>query len=153
MVQRIFRLIVLLVLVLGLASLTACSGRLALEQAVSTGMPKSDPLNGSAAESLWQMAVTAQENNQLAAAGRYLERALYMEPDSSWLYRELAELRLREGDAQSAEMMAQRSLRLAPPQPAYQSALWQLIATARLRQGDSDGAARAQAEVEKLKRR
>jgi len=150
MVQRVFRLIVLFVLVTALA---ACSGRMAMEQTAPTGMPKSDPLNGSAAESLWQMAVTAQENNQLAAAGRYLERALYMEPDSSWLYRELAELRLREGDAQSAEMMAQRSLRLAPPQPAYQSALWQLIATARLRQGDSDGAARAQAEVAKLKRR
>src|SRR5690554_362118 len=123
MVQRIFRLIVLLVLVTDLA---ACSGRMAMEQTAPTGMPKSDPLNGSAAESLWQMAVSAQENNQLAAAGRYLERALYMEPDSSWLYRE------ESGSIYSAEMMAQRSLRLAPPQSAYQSALWQLIATARL---------------------
>src|SRR5690554_748909 len=136
-----------------MTNLTTCSGRMTMEQTTPTSMPKSDPLNGSAAESLWQMAVSAQENNQLAAAGRYLKRALYMEPDSSWLYRELAKLRLREGDAQSAEMMTQHSLRLTPPQSAYQSALWQLIATARLRQGDSDGAARAQAEVEKLKRR
>lgn len=152
MVQRLVRLIALLVFVSGLATLVACNGRLAMEP-TTTGIPKSDPLNGSAGESLWQLAVSAQENNQLAAAGRYLERALHMEPNSSWLYRELAELRLREGDPQSAEMMAQRALRLAPSKPAYQTALWQLIATARMRQGDTAGAEQAEAEVERLRHR
>jgi predicted Zn-dependent protease len=148
MVQRLVRLIGVLCLV-GLAACSARPPAVVLPMA----MPAEDPLRGSAAESLWQQAVTARENNQLAAAGRYLERALYMQPESSWLYRELAELRLREGDPQSAEVMAQRALRLAPKRPAYQAALWQLVATARTRQGNEAGADRARLEAEMLMRR
>ena len=148
MVQRFVRLMVLA----GLLTLAACSARLT-DPLAPMSMPAEDPLNGSAAETLWQQAVTAREQNQLSAAGRYLERALYMQPESSWLYRELAELRLREGDAQSAEVMAQRALRLAPKRPSYQAALWQLVATARSRQGNEVGAERARLEAEMLMRR
>ena len=148
MVQRLVRLMTALCLV----GLVACTAR-APDTLQPMVMPAEDPLRDSAAESLWQQAVTARENNQLAAAGRYLERALYMQPESSWLYRELAELRLREGDPQSAEVMAQRALRLAPKRPAYQAALWQLVATARTRQGNESGAERARLEAEMLMRR
>jgi predicted Zn-dependent protease len=148
MVQGFVRLILLACL----AGLAACASR-GPEVVVPMEMPPGDPLRGSAAESLWQQAVLARENNQLGAAGRYLERALYMQPESSWLYRELAELRLREGDPQSAEVMAQRALRLAPRRPAYQAALWHLVATARMRQGDEVGAERARREAEMLVRR
>ena len=148
MVQRLVRLILLSALLL----LAACAARMA-DPLAPMSMPPEDPLKDSAAETLWQQAVTAREQNQLSAAGRYLERALYMQPESSWLYRELAELRLREGDPQSAEVMAQRALRLAPRRPAYQAALWQLIATARARQGDDSGAERARLEAEMLMRR
>lgn len=148
MVSRIVRLIILVAMV----SLVGCALR-PVDTSLPMEMPPEDPLKGSAAESLWQMAVGAREQSNLAAAGRYLERALYMEPESSWLYRELAELRLREGDPQSAEVMIQRALRLAPPRPAYQAALWQLLATARMRQGDVQGAERARLEADMLVRR
>lgn len=148
MVQRVIRLIVLL----GAVLLAGCAARPS-DMSAPMEMPPGDPLKGSAAESLWQMAVTAREQSNLAAAGRYLERALYMEPESSWLYRELAELRLREDDPQSAEVMIQRALRLAPPRPVYQAALWQLLATARMRQGDAPGAERARLEADMLGRR
>ncbi|MEE4251942.1 MAG: tetratricopeptide repeat protein [Alcanivoracaceae bacterium] len=148
MVQRVVRLIVMIA-VMSLASCAVTPG----DMSMPMEMPPGDPLNGSAAESLWQMAVAAREQNNLAAAGRYLERALYLQPESSWLYRELAELRLREDDPQSAEVMIQRALRLAPPRPTYQAALWQLLATARMRQGDEQGAERARLEAEMLVRR
>ena len=148
MVQRLVRLTLLSAWLV----LAACAARMT-DPSVPMSMPADDPLRGSAAETLWQQAVTAREQNQLSAAGRYLERALYMQPESSWLYRELAELRLREGDPQTAEVMAQRALRLAPRRPAYQSALWQLVATARARQGDEAGAQRARLEAEMLMRR
>ena len=148
MVQRFVRLILLAALL----TLAACVARVT-DPLAPMSMPPEDPLKGSAAETLWQQAVTAREQSQLSAAGRYLERALYMQPESSWLYRELAELRLREGDPQSAEVMAQRALRLAPKRPSYQAALWQLVATARARQGNEDGAERARLEAEMLMRR
>jgi len=139
-------------LLLALMLLAGCAGR-APEVSEPMAMPINDPLRGSAAESLWQQAVTAREQNQLALAGRYLERALMMEPESSWLYRELAELRLREGDPQTAEVMVQRALRLAPPRPVYQSSLWHLLATARMRQGNEAGAERARLEAQMWMRR
>lgn len=129
--------------------LTGCSSRPAPDMAAIV-MADDDPLAASAARSLWQQAVHARDNSELAAAGRLLERALYLEPESSWLHREMAELRLREGDPQSAEVLAQRALRLAPRRPAYQAALWELIATARLRQQDSAGAERARREAQML---
>jgi predicted Zn-dependent protease len=148
MVQGLVRLILML-------SLVAVAGCVSKPPGIPSPMemPPGDPLRGSAAESLWQQAVLAREKSQLGAAGRYLERALFLEPESSWLYREMAELRLREGDAQSAEVMAQRALRLAPARPAYQAALWQLIATARARQDNDAGAQRARHEADMLMRR
>jgi len=140
------------VLLLLLMVLVGCVGRTPDAPQPMT-MPLNDPLRGSAAESLWQQAVAAREQNRLALAGRYLERALSMEPESSWLYRELAELRLREGDPQSAEVMVQRALRLAPPRAVYQSSLWHLLATARMRQGDEAGAERARLEAQMWMRR
>lgn len=148
MVQGLVRLILLCCLV----GLAACSSR-PVNVPIPMEVPPGDPLRGSAAESLWQQAVKARETGQLGAAGRYLERALFLEPESSWLYREMAELRLREGDPESAEVMAQRALRLAPRRPVYQASLWHLIASARARKGDTAGAERARREAEMLTRR
>lgn len=141
MVQRLVRLSLVLMLVAG-CSVRAPGPRAAFE------MPPDDPLRDSAAaESLWQSAGDARASGDLAAAARYLERALGMAPDSSWLYRELAELRLYQGDPATAEGLARRALRLAPDRPGYRSALWELIATARDRQGDEAGARRARQEA------
>ena len=145
MAQRFVRLILLTLLV------AACATRAPQQQVFD--MPKTDPLRDSPAQWLWQSGVDARENNKLSAASRYFERALEVVPDSSWLYRELAELRLRQGDAAAAEGLAQKALRYAPDDPVYQSALWQLISTARLRQGNSDGADKARQEADVLWRR
>jgi len=145
MVQRLVRLIALC------AVLAACATR--IETPPVFDMPDEDPLRDSPAEWLWQSGVAAREHSDLAAASRYFERALDVVPDSSWLYRELAELRLREGDDRAAEGLARKALRYAPDEPVYQSALWRLIATARLRQGDEDGAADAGREADILWKR
>lgn len=145
MVKGLVRLIVCALLV------TACSTRPTAPPVFD--MPAQDPLRDSPAEWLWQSGVSARDNNDLAAAGRYFERALEVVPDSSWLYRELTELRLRQGDPRAAEGLARKALRHAPGDDSYQSALWQLIATARQRQGDDAGAEQARREAEMLLRR
>ncbi len=145
MVQRLVRLIALCAL------LAACATR--VETPAVFDMPDRDPLRGSPAEWLWQSGVKAREASDLAAASRYFERALDVVPDSSWLYRELAELRLRQGDDRAAEGLAKKALRYAPQDPLYQSALWRLIGTARLRQGDEVGAANAGLEADMLWKR
>ena len=142
MVQRLVRLMVLAVLVTGCATTPT--------PPPAFDMPKQDALRGSPAEWLWKSGVEAREKNDLAAAGRYFERALELVPDSSWLYREMAELRMRQGDDRAAEGLAKKALRFAPRDPAYEGALWQLISTARLRQGDEMGAANARMEAEML---
>lgn len=139
MVKGLVRLIVCALLV------AACSSRPPAPPAFD--MPAQDPLRSSPAEWLWQSGVSARDNNELAAASRYFERALEVVPDSSWLYRELAELRMRQGDPRAAEGLARKALRHAPQDSAYQSALWQLIATARQRQGDMTGAEQARKEA------
>lgn len=145
MVKGFVRLIVCALLV------TACSTRPTAPPVFD--MPAQDPLRDSPAEWLWQSGVSARDDNDLAAAGRYFERALEVVPDSSWLYRELAELRLRQGDPRAAEGLARKALRHAPADPAYQAALWQLIAMTRQRQGDVAGAEQARSEAEMLRRR
>ena len=133
MVSRLVRLILLCM------ALAACASRppVALPE---LQIPAADPLLSSPAESLWHQALAARERGDLPAADRLLERAVSLAPDSSWLYREQAELRLRQGDPVAAEGLAQKALRLAPDDSLHRAALWQLVATARLRQGNQEGA-------------
>lgn len=148
MAQRLVRLVFMIVLASMCAAFVGCAAR--APEAISFELPKQDSLNDSPAKSLWQSGVTARENSNLAAASRYFERALNLAPDSSWLYRELAELRLRQGDDAAAEGLARKALRYAPSDPAYQSVLWELVATARQRQGNEEGAESASREAEML---
>ncbi|MBF3090866.1 tetratricopeptide repeat protein, partial [Pseudomonas aeruginosa] len=55
----------------------------------------------------------------------------------------LAQVRLAQGDAAQAEQVARRGLSYANGRPALQAGLWELIAQAREKQGDSAGAALA----------
>tara|TARA_B100000446_G_scaffold168941_1_gene173748 strand:+ start:2200 stop:2565 length:366 start_codon:yes stop_codon:yes gene_type:complete len=114
-------------------------------------MTASVELEGSPAMALLQRAESARQQGQGAAAERYLERALNIAPDSSWLYRELADLRLSEGDARGAEGFALKALRLAPDHDDYQASLWEMVATARDRQGDRDGARDARSRAAALR--
>ncbi|MGB1466449.1 MAG: tetratricopeptide repeat protein [Alcanivorax nanhaiticus] len=118
--------------------LTGCA--VSVPDAPTEPMTASVELEGSPALSLLQRAETARQQGETAAAERYLERALNIAPDSSWLYKSLADLRLFEGDARSAEGFALKALRLAPDHPQYRADLWELVATARERQGDKTGA-------------
>ena len=140
MVARLVRLILLS------AALAACASRAPMVLP-ELDVPAGDPLLTSPAQSLWKQAVVARTDGNLVAAGRLLERAANLAPDSSWLYRELAELRLRQDSPVAAEGLARKALRLAPDNPVYQSALWQLVATARVRQGDDEGAKQARTEA------
>lgn len=107
-------------------------------------------LADSPAQGLWRKARVSREADQLAAAERYLERALAIDPNSSWLYRELADLRLAQGDAAGAEGLALRAQRLAPDNAAYRAGVWELIAVAREQQGKSAAAEQARARAKAL---
>ena len=147
MVQGLVRLIVLAALVGLTACSTAPSG-----PAPQLTMPADDPLAGSPALSLVREAESALQQGRSVNAGEKLERALAMVPDSSWLYRLLAEQRLRRNDAAGAEGFARRALRHAPPdQPYYEAALRDLLATALARQGQQAAAEEARARARTLR--
>ena len=147
MVSRLVRLTLLMFVVL----LAACSTRSVILPEL--GVPPDDPLTASPVRPLWQQALEARAQGDLAAASRLLERAVTLEPDSSWLHRELAELRLRQDEPAAAEGLARKALRLSSGDPAYNAGLWQLVATARARKGDTSGAEAARHEADMFLRR
>ena len=114
-------------------------------------MTASQELEGSPALSLLTSAEQARQQGDNSRAERYLERALNIAPDSSWLYKQLADLRLTEGDARGAEGFALKALRLAPDHPEDQAGLWELVATARDRQGNAAGAKSARERAATLR--
>ena len=146
MVQRLVQVILLTALVTGCAVAPSTAPT---EQAPMTAEQELAP--GSPAMELYQHARQARQQGNRAAAGRYLERALTMAPDSSWLYRELADLHLSDGDARGAEGFALRALRLSPDNNAYRAGLWEMVATARAREGDQAGANSARQQADQLR--
>lgn len=88
----------------------------------------------------------AQRDNNAGerdAAGASLERALRIEPRNSWLWLELAQVRLAQGQYAQAITLARKSLSFAGHQPRLQSENWQVIGQARVAQGDKAGAEQA----------
>lgn len=77
------------------------------------------------------------------AAGASLERALRIEPRNPWLWLELAQVRLAQGQYAQAITLARKSLSFAAHQPRLQSENWQVIGQARVAQGDKAGAEQA----------
>ena len=84
-----------------------------------------------------------QGGGDLNGAASSLERAQRIAPREPQVLYRLAEVRLAQGDAAQAEQFARRGLTYASGRPALQASLWDLIAQARERQGDSAGAAQA----------
>ncbi len=80
---------------------------------------------------------------QREAAGSALERALRIEPRNPWLWHELAQVRLDEGQYAQAITLARKSNSFAGRQYRVQAENWQLIGKARVAQGDSAGADQA----------
>lgn len=103
------------------------------------------------------LALAAQSEQSLAAgdlrlAGLQLERALRIAPRDPQLWSRLAQVRLQQGDDQQAERMAERSLQLGTANRTLTLANWRIIATARERMGDTEGARRAHEEIQRLER-
>lgn len=88
----------------------------------------------------------AQRDNaagQREAAGASLERALRIEPRNPWLWLELAQLRLEQGQYAQAITLARKSNSFAGKQRRVQAENWQVIGQSRAAQGDSAGAEKA----------
>jgi len=145
--------IILCVLVLALA---ACTVRtvstdisdidlIESESSLLTGVP--------AADDLLNQAEDARRAGDYSAAVNHLERGIRMAPRSPSLYLALAKTRLAMGQYGNATQMAQRTVSLLPAKPrgAEQTAkaeAWIVIAQAREKQGDFDGAERARASAQ-----
>jgi predicted Zn-dependent protease len=77
------------------------------------------------------------------AAGSSLERALRIEPRNAWLWHELAQLRVTQGQYAQAISLAQKSNSFAGRERRLQALNWRVIGSARVAQGDPAGAEQA----------
>jgi hypothetical protein len=84
-----------------------------------------------------------QAGGDLNGASSSLERAQRVAPREPQVLYRLAQVRMAQGDAPQAEQFARRGLTFASGRPDLQARLWELIAQAREKQGDSAGAAQA----------
>jgi len=80
---------------------------------------------------------------QREAAGSSLERALRIEPRNPWLWYELAQLRLAQGQYAQAISLSHKSIAFAGHERPLQALNWRLIGNARVAQGDPAGAEQA----------
>lgn len=72
---------------------------------------------------------------QRGAAGASLERALRIEPRNAWLWHELAQLRLAQGEYAQAIAIARKSTSFAGGDRHLQALNWRVIGNARVAQG------------------
>ena len=89
---------------------------------------------------LLDQAQTQGSAGQLEAAGASLERALRIEPRNPVLWRELARVRLDQGQYRQAENLAAKSNALAGDDKRLRSENWRIIGQARSLLGDVQGA-------------
>ena len=109
----------------------------------------STPQANPAVLALLNNADAQEQAGQFEQAAAALERALRLEPRNAMLWHRLARLRLSQGQWQTAVDLAAKSNSLAGGNGDLQARNWQVIAVAKERQGDRDGAreARTRAEV------
>ncbi len=100
---------------------------------------------------LWDQAEEARRENRTGDAIEALERALRVAPEDPVLWSRLAEMRLREEDFAVAENLAAKSNALAGDQRLLRYRNWLLIAEARKRRGDEEGARKARDKAEGLR--
>lgn len=87
---------------------------------------------------------------QREAAAASLERALRIEPRNAWLWHELAQLRLSQGQYGQAIALAQKSSSFAGNERRLQALNWRVIGNARVAQGNPSGAEQAFRHAEAL---
>ena len=110
--------------------------------ASSGGLSADEQLDGPVL-ALLTTAQQQQAGGDLNGASSSLERAQRVAPREPQVLYRLAQVRMAQGDAAQAEQFARRGLTFASGRPALQASLWELIAQAREKQGDSAGAALA----------
>ena len=80
---------------------------------------------------------------QREAAGASLERALRIEPRNPWLWYELAQLRLAQGQYAQAVSLSHKSISFAGRDKSLQALNWRLVGNGRIAQGNPTGAEQA----------
>jgi len=113
------------------------------EGAIIAPVPKSAMSDNRAVIALLDRAQTDNASGQREAAGASLERALRIEPRNPWLWLELAQVRLAQGQYAQAITLARKSNSFAGRQPRVQAENWQVIGQAHVAQGDTAGAEQA----------
>jgi hypothetical protein len=116
-----------------------------------SGIPRSGNSGGLSADeqldgpvlALLTTAQQQQAGGDLNGAASSLERAQRIAPREPQVLYRLAQVRLAQGDAAQAEQFARRAQGYANGRPDLQASLWNTIAQAREKQGDSAGAALA----------
>jgi hypothetical protein len=108
----------------------------------SGGLSADEQLDGPVL-ALLTTAQQQQSGGDLNGASSSLERAQRVAPREPQVLYRLAQVRLAQGDAAQAEQLARRGLTYANGRASLQASLWELIAQARDKQGDSAGAALA----------
>jgi predicted Zn-dependent protease len=88
-------------------------------------------------------------DGQLEQASASLERALRIEPSNPWVWHQLALVRLFQNQEEQAAQMATRSNTFARDRD-LQARNWRVIAQARERQGDLEGAGEAAGHAQRL---
>lgn len=139
-----------LILLLLAVSLSACGN---LPQSIfskSEPQPASPVSRHPAVVALLDTAQRQSSHGHPDRAAATLERAVKIEPRNARLWQQLARLRLQQGKWSLAENLASKSSALATNEPDIQIQNWRLIAEARGRQGDRQGADRALARANSL---
>lgn len=124
--------------------------------AAPTGIPRAGSAGGLSADeqldgpvlALLTTAQQQQSGGDYNGASSNLERAQRIAPREPQVLYRLAQVRLAQGDAAQSEQLARRALTYANGRPDLQSGLWNIIAQAREKQGDSAGAALARQKAQ-----
>ncbi|MCO7596550.1 MULTISPECIES: tetratricopeptide repeat protein [Pseudomonas] len=113
----------------------------------SGGLAADEQLDGPVL-ALLTTAQQQQGGGDFNGAASSLERAQRIAPREPQVLFRLAQVRLAQGDAAQAEQLARRALTYANGRPDLQAELWNTIAQAREKQGDSAGAALARQKAQ-----
>jgi len=108
----------------------------------------SAPQGNPAVLALLGNAQSQQQAGNYEQAAAALERALRLEPRNAMLWHRLAQVRLSQGQWRNAIDFAAKSNSLAGGERKLQASNWLVIAQAKERQGDREGAQAARARME-----
>lgn len=106
-------------------------------------VPKSSMSSSPAVIALLDRAQIDTDSGHREAAGAAIERGLRIEPRNAWLWHELAQLRLTQGQYVQAISLARKSISFAARDRRLLALDWRVIGNARVAQGNSAGAQEA----------